>query len=140
MARILWEEAVSIDPRRYDTLSNIASLLCSSGDMQGAEKNFLDAIDLLVQDSSQVEFLAKTFIQGLTGIVPIIYNSSSQGLQIREKFVRNLMILDSEYRNTYYDSLSEAVDVKLLNIAAQIQSLKLDDPFNVVGCGSLGYV
>ena len=138
MARSLWEEAVSIDSKRFDTQSNIASLLCSSGDMQGAEQTYISAIELLAKDDTQQEFLAKTLIQGLSGVIPVIYNSSSQGLLIREKFTRNLMALDSEYRNAFKEQLDGVVDSKFLDIAVQIKSIKLTDPLNVVGCGALG--
>jgi len=138
MAYKLWKECVEIDPTRYDTLSNIASLLCSSGNMESSEETVRSAIISLAAEGTQLELLAKTLIQGLSGVIPIIYNSSSQGPIIREKFVKNLMLLDHEYRNEFRDSLT-GVDHEMHDIAARVQSVQLDDPHNSLGCGALGY-
>jgi hypothetical protein len=98
---------------------------------------YRQAISSLAADPSQREMLAKTLIQGLTGVIPVIYNSSIHSTEVRKEFISNLMILDHEYRDGVGGIASK--DQEVIEYASSVREVQLTDPLNALGCSSLGY-
>jgi hypothetical protein len=157
-----WEYVETLDPLRFDTISNIAINLCSQGHMDRSKDKYNDILrtiqtaysdyrggTLCGNCSAQDKKLIGSFVfQKLISTIPMIYNSSSHALSIYNQFIANIRQLDPDTvsnsrtddpnnhnhnHNTPTPTLSQSDDILSL-----LKSVTLKDPLASIGCGSLG--
>ena len=161
LAMRYWEYTETLDPLRFDTISNIAINLCSQGHIDRSKDKYNDILrtiqtaysdykegTLCGNCSAENKKLIGSFVfQKLISIIPMIYNSSNHALSIYNEFIANILQLDPDTvhnpNNQNPSSSSSSQSDNSMQLSDDIQSLlksiTLKDPIGSIGCSSLGF-
>jgi tetratricopeptide (TPR) repeat protein len=111
-AKRVWERAVSLDPSLHVAYANLASLACGS---ELSSKYYADGVNASIR-SNNAAGLWSVFFQKAVAQIPVITQNSSFTMTVRQQLSQELVYLMKHSPST-------------LDLT----------PFDLVGCGSLGY-